>query len=54
MLANNYGEAGALELYGPQYGLPEVISSANSFHARGYGAFEPQTVIVTGSSLRDS
>ncbi len=53
VLANNYGEAGALELYGPGYGLPQVISSANSFHARGYGAFEPETVIVTGGTLQD-
>lgn len=53
LLANNYGEAGALELYGPRYGLPQVISSANSFQQRGFGAFEPQTLIVTGSDLED-
>ncbi len=51
VLANNYGEAGALELYGPQYGLPGPISSTNSFHARGYGAFEPENVIVVGDDL---
>ncbi len=53
VLANNYGEAGALELYGPRYGLPQVISSTNSFHLRGYGAFEPETLIVTGGDLDD-
>jgi hypothetical protein len=53
VLANNYGEAGALELYGPQYGLPEPISSTNSFHPRGYGPYEPETVIVTGGVLED-
>lgn len=53
VLANNYGEAGALELYGPQYGLPVAISSTNSFHARGYGAVEPETLIVTGGELKD-
>ena len=53
LLANNYGEAGALELYGPQYGLPEPISSTNSFHPRGFGPFEPETVIVTGDDLDD-
>lgn len=53
VLANNFGEAGALELYGPQYGLPALISSTNSFHARGYGSYEPQTLIVVGSNLQD-
>jgi hypothetical protein len=53
VLANNYGEAGALALYGPQYGLPTPISSTNEFHARGYGPYEPETVIVTGDDLDD-
>jgi 4-amino-4-deoxy-L-arabinose transferase-like glycosyltransferase len=53
IFANNYGEAGALELYGPQYNLPTAISSTNSFHARGYGPFAPETVLVLGSHLED-
>jgi hypothetical protein len=53
VLAHNYGEAGALALYGPQYGLPTPISSTNSFFYRGYGPYEPETVIVTGSELND-
>jgi hypothetical protein len=48
ILAGNYGEAGALELYGKEYGLPQTISGANSMWTRGYGAFEPETVIVVG------
>lgn len=48
ILAGNYGEAGALDLYGPQYGLPRVISGANSLWARGYGEPPPATVIVVG------
>ena len=51
ILANNYGEAGALALYGPQYDLPTPISSTNTFHLRGYGSYEPETVIVTGDDL---
>jgi hypothetical protein len=47
--ANNYGEAGAIERYGPRYGLPPAISQANSFWARGYGDPPPSTVIVVGS-----
>jgi len=53
ILANNYGEAGAIALYGPKYGLPTPISGTNSFHDRGYGPFEPQTMIITGGKLED-
>jgi hypothetical protein len=53
ILANNYGEAGALSLYGPQYNLPTPISSTNSFHDRGYGPYDPETVIVVGGELHD-
>jgi len=48
ILAGNYGEAGALDLYGPEYGLPNVISGANSLWYRGYGQPDPETVIVVG------
>jgi hypothetical protein len=48
ILAGNYGEAGALDLYGTEYGLPRIISGANSLWARGYGEPEPETVIVVG------
>ena len=48
ILAGNYGEAGALDLYGDEYGLPRIISGGNSYWYRGYGAPEPETVIVVG------
>lgn len=48
ILAGNYGEAGALDLYGKQYDLPLVISGTNSLWYRGYGEPEPETVIVVG------
>ena len=35
----NYGEAGAVNLYGPQFHLPSAISGTNSFWWRGYGGF---------------
>ncbi len=31
-----YGGAGAINLYGARYGLPEAISEINSFWQRGY------------------
>ncbi len=50
ILAANYGEAGAIDLYGPAYGLPPAISGVNSIWARGYGNPPPQTLIVLGFS----
>jgi hypothetical protein len=50
ILAANYGEAGAINLYGPRYGLPRAISGTNSFWARGYGDPPPETVIVLGET----
>ncbi len=46
VLTGNYGEAGAINLYGPAYGLPEAISGVNSYWLRGYGDPPPQVVIV--------
>jgi hypothetical protein len=50
ILAGNYGEAGAIDLYGPAHGLPNAISVVNSYWLRGYGDPPPQTLIVVGLS----
>ena len=50
ILAGNYGEAGAVNLYGPRYDLPTVICGTNSFWERGYGNKPPQTIIAVGLS----
>ena len=49
----NYGEAGAVDLYGPARGLPNAISGINSYWARGYGNPAPETVIVVGSKREE-
>ncbi len=48
IFANNYGEAGAIDLYGPQYGLPPAVSNINSYWYRGFGNPQTMTVIVLG------
>jgi hypothetical protein len=48
ILAGNYGEVGALNLYGERFGLPRVISGVNSSWERGYGEVRPETVVVVG------
>jgi len=54
ILTGNYGEAGALNLYGPGLGLPRAMSLTNSFWYRGYDPRLPQTVILTGFDLEEA
>jgi hypothetical protein len=48
ILAASSGEIGSIDLYGPAYGLPRVISGFNSYWQNGYGDPPPQTLIVLG------
>lgn len=54
IITGNYGETGAINLYGPQYGLPPAISGTNTAWYRGYGNPAPQTLIVIGQSREDA
>ncbi len=47
----NYGQAGAIDLYGPAYGLPAAISSTNSYWLRGPGNPPPRTLIIIGGNV---
>jgi len=53
IFCGNYGEAGAINLYGPAYGLPPAISGINSYWLRGPGNPSPKTVVVVGSQRED-
>jgi 4-amino-4-deoxy-L-arabinose transferase-like glycosyltransferase len=44
--ANHYGQAGALDKYGPEYGLPRIFSGHNSYADFGRPA-EDRTVVIT-------
>lgn len=48
VLAGNYGEAGALELYASEYDLPQIISPADSFWLQGAPAETIDVLIVVG------
>lgn len=50
ILAGNYGEAGALELYGGEYNLPQVISPVDSFWLQGAPTENIEVLIVVGYS----
>ncbi|HUH98657.1 MAG TPA: glycosyltransferase family 39 protein [Anaerolineales bacterium] len=54
ILAGNYGEAGAINVYGPAYNLPRAISGIDSFWLWGYGNPPPETVIVLGLTPSDA
>jgi hypothetical protein len=49
----NYGEQGAIEMFGPAYHLPPPISTTNSAWLRGYPTPPPTTLIVLGNSRED-
>ncbi len=50
----NYGEYGAIEILGRDYGLPEPIGTTNSEWLRGYPTTPPTTLIVLGLSAEQA
>ena len=53
VVAGNYGEAGALDFYGPRYGLPAVVSPAGSYWFFGPGVRPGKVVITIGVPKED-
>jgi hypothetical protein len=53
IVSNNYGGAGALELYGPALGLPRVYSTHNSYHLWGPPSDSVKTYVGVMISRRD-
>lgn len=49
ILASNYGEAGAIDIFGAQYGLPKAISAHNNYYLWGTRGYTGRVVIVLGS-----
>lgn len=48
ILAGNYGEAGAIDYFGPKLGLPKAISGHNSYYDWGPRQYTGDCVIVFG------
>ena len=44
--ASNYGDAGAVDLFGPKYGLPKAISTANNYWIWGPREYTGQSLIL--------
>jgi len=53
LVSTNYGEAGALELYGPEFGLPPVFATHNSYHDWGPPSDSVRTYVVVFADRED-
>ncbi len=51
--ADTYGDAGALDFFGPRYGLPAAISSQNSYYLWGTHGYDGQTLVAIGATRID-
>jgi hypothetical protein len=46
IFAQNYGQAGAIDLFGPQYGLPPAISGHQNYFLWGLRGYTGESMIV--------
>ncbi len=51
--ADTYGDAGALDFFGPRFGLPPAISSQNTYFLWGTLGYSGQTLIAIGATRID-
>ena len=49
IFTNNYGEAGAVDHFGPAHGLPPAISGHNNYHLWGTRGREGSTMLIIGA-----
>jgi len=52
--ANNYGEAGAIDFFGPRYGLPKAISPHQSYYLWGPRDYTGDEIILLQSKRADA
>jgi Dolichyl-phosphate-mannose-protein mannosyltransferase len=51
--ADTYGDAGALDYFGPRYGLPPAISSQNNYYLWGTRGYDGSTLVAIGATRID-
>ena len=54
ILAGNYGGAGAIDFFGPRYGLPKSISAHQNYYYWGPRDYTGESVILLEWSLKDA
>ncbi len=52
IFSNGWGEAAAVDYFGPKYGLPHAISKHNSYWIWGPGNYDGSTMIILRSTGR--
>ena len=52
IFANDYGQAAAIDFFGPRYGLPSAISKAETYWLWGPRQYDGESAIVLGSDGR--
>jgi hypothetical protein len=50
IFANNYGDAGAIDFFGPRYGLPKSIGNHQTYWIWGPRQYTGESIIVLGDS----
>ncbi len=53
IFGQNYGQAGAVDLFGPKYGLPKAISGHQSYFLWGTRGYTGESIIVMDGGRRD-
>jgi MFS family permease len=53
IFCQNYGEAGAIDLFGPNYGLPRALSGHQNYFYWGPGNYRGEIVIVLDDDAKD-
>ena len=51
--ADTYGDAAALDFFGPSYGLPPAISSQNNYYLWGTRGYDGRVLVAVGASRID-
>lgn len=51
--ADTYGDAGALEFFGPRFGLPPPISSQNNYYLWGTRGYDGSALVAIGATQID-
>jgi 4-amino-4-deoxy-L-arabinose transferase-like glycosyltransferase len=51
--ADTYGDAAAIDFFGPRHGLPQAISSQNNYYLWGTRGYDGRTLIAIGATRID-
>jgi 4-amino-4-deoxy-L-arabinose transferase-like glycosyltransferase len=54
IFGHNYGDAGAIDFFGPKYGLPKAISGHQSYFMWGPRNYDGSVIIVLGEKKEDA